>query len=207
MPVVTAPAMKVNVVTAAAVVPTVPGTIAAAVVQIIVSAVGTARTVVPVPAVSTHVAVAATLVPATVLALVESTALKYLDGNAMVIFPPMGTAVTGLKLKVTTPVFTVAGTLSTAAVSVANTNAVPSVRVAPRAGHAFALPSLSVEDDTVYVPAPWGSNPNVMEPMAKVRSELQLQEFRQRWCKQQCPLCRFQSLRSERRWRLSCRRM
>jgi hypothetical protein len=54
--------------------------------------------------------------PATVLALVESTALKYLDGNAMVIFPPMGTAVTGLKLKVTTPVFTVAGTLSTAAV-------------------------------------------------------------------------------------------
>ena len=35
---------------------------------------------------------------------------------------------------------------------------------------AAAAPSLSVEDDTVYVPAPWGSNPVVMEPIEKVRA-------------------------------------
>ena len=40
----------------------------------------------------------------------------------------------------------------------------------PSAGHDIAVPSLSVEDDTVYVPAPWGSDPNVMEPGMKVRA-------------------------------------
>jgi len=91
--------------------------IAPAVVQTMVSAPDSPRTDIPeVPAVSTHLAVAATLVPVSVLALVESTALKYLDGSAMVTFPPIGTAVTVVKPKVTVPVLTVPGTASVAVV-------------------------------------------------------------------------------------------
>ena len=83
--VVTAPATKVNVMAVLA------RAIAPAVVQITVSALATPRTEVPVtPAVSTQVAVAP---PDSVLVMVESTALKYFGGNAMVIFPPMGIAV------------------------------------------------------------------------------------------------------------------
>ena len=90
MPVVTVLAGKVTVMAVAA------RTIAPAVVQITVSALAIPRTEVPVtPAVSTQLAVQPViLVPVSVVALDESTALKYLDGSAMVIFPPMGTAVT-----------------------------------------------------------------------------------------------------------------
>ena len=100
----TAPARKVKVMAVAA-------TMAPAVVQTRVSASAIPRTGVSVtPAVSTHVAVAAVPVPTTVLALVESTALKYLGGNAMVIFPPMGTGVTVVNPSVVVLVLSVPGT-------------------------------------------------------------------------------------------------
>ena len=88
-PNVTAPGMNVNSMFVQA------GTAAPATVQTTVSAFGTFKTISDVPAVSLHVAVP----PPTfiVLALVESTALKYLGGRAMVMVPPTGTAVAVLK--------------------------------------------------------------------------------------------------------------
>ena len=53
--------------------------------------------------------------PVSVLALEESTALKYLGGRARVILPPTGTAVAVVKLNLTVSVLTVPGTLSDAA--------------------------------------------------------------------------------------------
>ena len=79
----TPPATKVNVMAVAR-------TACPAVVQITVSALAIPRTEVPVtPGVNTQVAVQPVIpVPASVLDLEESTALKYFDGRAMVIFPP-----------------------------------------------------------------------------------------------------------------------
>ena len=59
-----------------------------------VSAPGTLKILSDVPAEKRHVAVP---LPVSVLALVGSTAVKYLGGRAMVILPPMGTAVAVLK--------------------------------------------------------------------------------------------------------------
>jgi len=80
-----------------------------------------------VPAVSTHLAVAP---PVSVLSLVESTVLKYLDGKAKTMVPLTGTAVAVVKPKVTLPVFTVPGTLSPATINAMFT---PEVSWPPRA--------------------------------------------------------------------------
>jgi len=119
---VTAPAMKVNVMAV------VLATSFPATVQTKVSASVTPRTAVPLtPEVSLHVAVPS---PVSLLALVESTALKYFGGKAMVMVPPMGTAVTVLKPRVTVSVLTVPGTWSAAAVKAIS---FPSVSWPPRA--------------------------------------------------------------------------
>ena len=128
--------MKVNVMAAAA-------TAVPATVQTKVSALVTPRTSVPVtPAVSTHVAVPP---PVSVLALVDTTALKYLCGRAMVIFPPMGTAVTVVNPRVTVPVLTVPGILSPAVVKARSTLVVswsPRATVAAVARRLTPHPSL-----------------------------------------------------------------
>ena len=128
---VTAPAMKDMTWAPAAM-------IAVEVVQTKVSAPLMPRTeVLETPAVSLHAAVAVTAVPAVVnvLALVASTALKYMDGRATVILPPMGTAVTVVKPRVTVPVLAVPGTLS---VPVVNAMSTPVVSWLPRARVAAA---------------------------------------------------------------------
>ena len=143
MVVVTAPATKVNVMPVAK-------TIAPAVVHTRVSALMTPRTAVPVtPAVRTHVAVAVTPVPVTVFALEESTALKYLGGKAIVIVPPMGTAVTVVKPRVIVPVLSVPGTLSTAAVAVAKTISTLVMSWSPSLTVAAVALTLSVDNVTV----------------------------------------------------------
>jgi len=129
--------MKVNVMAAAA-------TAVPATVQTKVSALVTPRTAVPVtPAVRAHVAVPP---PVSVLALEESTALKYLCGKAMVMVPPMGTAVTVVNPRVTVPVFKVPGTLSPAVVKARSTLVVSWL---PRATVAAVALTLSVDDVTV----------------------------------------------------------
>jgi len=135
-----------------------------------VSALLMPRTEVPVtPAVSTHVHLAPVAVPLTEKAwvTVESNALKYLDGRAMVILPPVGMGVTTVKPTVIRPVLTVLCFLS---LSWANDMAAPAERVLPRAIVFAAALSLSVDVETVKAAdALWGSNPVVMAPMGKVR--------------------------------------
>jgi len=118
-PEVTEFAINVKVIAVAA------ASFAVSVVQTTVSAPAIPSTVtVEVPTVSTHLAVAATPVPVSVLALVGSTALKYLFGKAIVILPPIGTSVTVVKPRVTAAVFRVPGTWFPA---VANAMAIPVV--------------------------------------------------------------------------------
>ena len=116
---VTEPTMNVRVVAPAAMA-------AVAVVQTTMSPVA------KMPVVSLQEAVA---VPVSVLALVASTAPKYMNGKLNTMVPPMGTGFIVVKPSVTVPVLTVPGTLS---VPVVNAMSTPVVSWLPRARVALA---------------------------------------------------------------------
>jgi len=128
---------------------TAAATIAAdVVVQISVSALLMPRTEVPVtPAVSTHLHLAAVVPVVNSWVTVESNALKYLDGRAKVILPPVGMGVTTVKPTVIRPVLTVLCFWSL--LPWANVMSAPAERVLPRTNVFAEVLSLSVDVETV----------------------------------------------------------